>query len=66
MTAADYVYAVKRHYDPQFKSPNLFQFETAKVLGQANLRCAHANVAARFRGGEQCREPARLGYGVVI
>ena len=38
LVAADYVYALKRHYDPQFKSPNLFQFENAKLLGLSELR----------------------------
>ena len=38
LTAADYVYSVKRHYDPKFKSPNLFLFETAKLLGLSELR----------------------------
>ena len=38
LTAADYVYAVKRHYDPQFKSPSLFLFENAKLLGLSELR----------------------------
>ncbi len=38
LTAADYVYSVKRHYDPKFKSPNLFQLENAKILGLSELR----------------------------
>ena len=38
LVAADYVYAIKRHYDPQFKSPSLFQFENAKLLGLSELR----------------------------
>ena len=38
LTAADYVYSVKRHYDPQFKSPSLFQLENAKILGLSELR----------------------------
>jgi ABC-type transport system substrate-binding protein len=38
LTAADYVYSVKRHYDPKFKSPNLFQLENAKLLGLSELR----------------------------
>ena len=38
LTAADYVYSVKRHYDPRFKSPSLFLLENAKVLGLSELR----------------------------
>jgi ABC-type transport system substrate-binding protein len=38
LTAADYVYAIKRHYDPRFKSPNLFQLENAGILGLSELR----------------------------
>jgi len=38
LTAADYVYSVKRHYDPKFKSPNLFQLENAGIVGLSELR----------------------------
>ena len=38
LTAADYVYAIKRLYDPQFKSPSLFAFENSKLLGLSELR----------------------------
>ena len=38
LTAADYVYSVKRHYDPKFKSPNLFLLENGKILGLTELR----------------------------
>jgi ABC-type transport system substrate-binding protein len=38
LIAADYVYAIKRHYDPAIKSPGLFLFENAKVLGLSALR----------------------------
>ncbi len=38
LVAADYVYSLKRHYDPRFKSGNLFQFENAKLLGLSELR----------------------------
>ena len=38
LTAADYVYSVKRHYDPKFKSPSLFQLENAKILGLSEVR----------------------------
>jgi ABC-type transport system substrate-binding protein len=38
LTAADYVYSVKRHYDPKFKSPSLFQLENSEILGLSELR----------------------------
>jgi len=38
LVAEDYVYAIKRHYDPKFKSPNLFQLENAGLLGLSELR----------------------------
>ncbi len=38
LVAADYVYAIKRHYDPRWKSNNLFQLENAKLLGLTELR----------------------------
>jgi ABC-type transport system substrate-binding protein len=38
LTAADYVYSVKRHYDPKFKSGNLYLLENAKILGLSELR----------------------------
>ena len=38
LTAADYVYSIKRHYDPKHKSPNLFQLENAGILGLSELR----------------------------
>ncbi|MEK8030900.1 ABC transporter substrate-binding protein [Ideonella sp. DXS29W] len=38
LVAADYVYAIKRHYDPRWKSGNLYIFENAKILGLSELR----------------------------
>jgi ABC-type transport system substrate-binding protein len=38
LTAADYVYALKRHYDPRWKSGNLYLLENAKILGLSELR----------------------------
>lgn len=38
LTAEDYVYAVKRHYDPRWKSGNLYVLENAKILGLSELR----------------------------
>ncbi|RZJ07614.1 MAG: bicyclomycin resistance protein [Rubrivivax sp.] len=38
LTAADYVYSVKRHYDPRWKSGNLYLLENVKILGLSELR----------------------------
>ncbi|MEF7615173.1 ABC transporter substrate-binding protein [Aquincola sp. MAHUQ-54] len=38
LTAEDYVYSIKRHYDPRWKSPQLYVLENAKILGLAALR----------------------------
>jgi ABC-type transport system substrate-binding protein len=38
LTAEDYVYALKRHYDPRWKSGNLYILESAGILGLSELR----------------------------
>jgi ABC-type transport system substrate-binding protein len=38
LTAADYVYSIKRHFDPRWKSPNLYLFEIARIPGLNELR----------------------------
>jgi ABC-type transport system substrate-binding protein len=38
LTAEDYVYSVKRHYDPRWKSANLYLLENVKILGLSELR----------------------------
>ena len=38
LTAADYVYSIKRHYDPHWKSGNLYLLENVKILGLSELR----------------------------
>ena len=38
LVAQDYVYALKRHYDPRWKSGNLYIFESAQILGLSELR----------------------------
>ncbi|MFY8084583.1 MAG: ABC transporter substrate-binding protein, partial [Rubrivivax sp.] len=38
LVAQDYVYAIKRFYDPQYNSSDLYLFETAKLLGLAAVR----------------------------
>jgi ABC-type transport system substrate-binding protein len=38
LTAHDYVYTIKRHYDPRWKSGKLYQFESERILGLSELR----------------------------
>ena len=38
LVAEDYVYSLKRHYDPRWKSANLYILENAKILGLSELR----------------------------
>jgi ABC-type transport system substrate-binding protein len=38
LVAQDYVYAVKRYYDPRINSEHLYVFQTAKLLGLSALR----------------------------
>ena len=38
LTAADYVYSIKRHYDPRWKSNNLYILENVGLLGLSELR----------------------------
>jgi ABC-type transport system substrate-binding protein len=38
LTAADYVYSLKRFYDPRWKSANLYLLESAGILGLSELR----------------------------
>jgi ABC-type transport system substrate-binding protein len=38
LVAADYVYSWKRHYDPRWKSPNLYILANAKIVGLSELR----------------------------
>ncbi len=38
LVAEDYVYSLKRHYDPRWKSANLYLLENARILGLTELR----------------------------
>ena len=38
LTAADYVYSIKRFYDPRWNSADLYLFEGSKLLGLSELR----------------------------
>ncbi len=38
LVAEDYVYAIKRHYDPRWKSGNLYLLENAQIVGLSELR----------------------------
>ena len=40
LVAQDYVYTIKRFYDPQYNSGDLYLFENAKLLGLSELRAA--------------------------
>lgn len=48
LVAADYVYALKRHHDPRWKSPSLFLFESAGLLGLDALRAGALQAGGRF------------------
>jgi ABC-type transport system substrate-binding protein len=47
LTAADYVYSIKRFFDPRTKSPNYNTFDREGMLGLAELR-AEAVASGRF------------------
>ncbi|MBL8331438.1 MAG: bicyclomycin resistance protein [Rubrivivax sp.] len=38
LIAADYVYALKRYYDPQYNSGDLYLYEGSRILGLSELR----------------------------
>lgn len=46
LVAQDYVYSIKRFFDPIFKSPRIYLLENSKLLGMAELR------AAALKGGK--------------
>ena len=48
LVAADYVYSIKRYYDPLTRSPTLFHWENAGVLGLAELRQQALNAKRPF------------------
>lgn len=48
LTAADYVYAIKRHYDSRWRSPSLYLLEGAQILGLSELRREHLAKKAPF------------------
>ncbi len=57
LTAADYVYSIKRHYDPRWKSGKLYQLEAKKLLGLSELR---AEAIAQNKPFDYDREVAGL------
>jgi len=72
LTAADYVYSIKRHYDPQWKSPNLYLLENARILGLSELRrdalkskqpFDYAREAEGLRALDRYTFQVRLGVG---
>jgi ABC-type transport system substrate-binding protein len=48
LVAADYVYSVKRYYDPAVRSPTLFHYEGAGLLGLTELRKKALDTKAPF------------------
>jgi ABC-type transport system substrate-binding protein len=40
LVAQDYVYAIKRIYDPKLKSPRVYLLENARILGMSEIRAA--------------------------
>ena len=52
LTAADYVYSIKRHYDPRWKSANLYLLENAK----------HPRPVGAARAGDRGEEALRLRH----
>ncbi len=38
LTAADYAYTIRRHFDPRWKSPTLYALEPSGILGLSELR----------------------------
>jgi ABC-type transport system substrate-binding protein len=47
LVAQDYVYSIKRIYDPKFKSPRVYLLENARILGISEIR-AVALKGAKF------------------
>ncbi len=48
LIAQDYVYSLKRFYDPVNKSPNLYAFENSKIIGLSELRKASQKPGVTF------------------
>jgi len=72
LVAEDCVYSIKRHYDPRWKSANLYVFENAKVLGLSELRQTllaekkpfdYDTPVAGLRALDRCTFQVRLAQG---
>ncbi len=48
LVAEDYVYGIKRHYDPRWKSGKLYLFQNAKIVGLSELRTKLLNEKKPF------------------
>ncbi len=48
LTAHDYVYALKRIYDPRWKSPKLYSLENEEILDLPELRAAALKPGGKF------------------
>ena len=53
LVAQDYVYTLKRHYDPRWKSNNLYRLEGARLLGLSELRRELAAAKKPFDGDRE-------------
>ena len=53
LTAQDYVYSYKRHFDPKTKSPSYSDLEDEKLLGMEPLRSAAEKPGASFDYDEE-------------
>ncbi|MBS0444696.1 MAG: bicyclomycin resistance protein [Proteobacteria bacterium] len=48
LVAADFVYSLKRHYDPKYKNPNLANLDDQGIIGLAELRRAAQQAGGRY------------------
>ncbi|HZF80915.1 MAG TPA: ABC transporter substrate-binding protein, partial [Rubrivivax sp.] len=48
LTAADYVYSLKRFFDPAIRTEHLYQFENLKLIGLSELRQAAIKAKTPF------------------
>jgi ABC-type transport system substrate-binding protein len=69
LVAEDFVYALKRHYDPRWKSTNVYRLEAARLLGLSELRRAAIADKAPFdyaREVEGARALDRYTYRIRL
>ena len=69
LVAADYVYAIKRYFDPRWSAGDLYIFEAAGMLGMAELRSEALKSRKPFdydREAEGLRAPDRYTLQIVM